>query len=349
MTTVLPSVTSLTDAQLLAHVQTLADEERRSTARLIAALVELDSRRLFLREGFSSLFAYCTQALHFSEDAAYNRIRSARVAAKWPIALDMIADGSLSITAMRLLSDALTDTNHLELLRAARHKSKREVEEMIAALHPRPGVAPSIRQVATPGPAPIASTPITPRLAARTSATFAGAPLAERPPQPARVAKPASVAPLSADHYRIQFTIPRATHDKLRRVQDLMRHTNPKGDPAVIFDRALTLLRDYLEKSKLGTATRPRKRPRSTRPGSRHVPSAVKRDVWTRDRGQCAFVGVSGRCAETGFLEYHHVVPCADGGETTTANIQLRCRAHNAYEAEERFGPLNGIGFDTCA
>ena len=49
-------------------------------------------------------------------------------------------------------------------------------------------------------------------------------------------------------------------------------------------------------------------------------------------------MGTAGRCSETGFLEYHHVVPFADGGETVAANIQLRCRAHNAYEAGEWFG-----------
>ena len=131
------SFSSLTDEQLLARVQTLAREERHATAALIAALGELDERRLYLGQGYSSLFAYCTQALHLSEDAAYNRIRAARVAEKWPVVLDMIADGSVSVTAVRLLSDALTDTNHLELLGAARHKSKREVEELIAAVRPQ--------------------------------------------------------------------------------------------------------------------------------------------------------------------------------------------------------------------
>ena len=119
-----------------------------------------------------------------------------------------------------------------------------------------------------------------------------------------------------------------------------MRHTNPKGDPAVIFDRALSVLLEQLEKAKHGHVARPRNSQRPARPGSRHVPSAVKRDVWTRDGGRCAFVGASGRCSETGFLEYHHLVPYADGGETVPANIQLRCRAHNAYEADQWFGPL---------
>ena len=340
MTPALPSLTSLTDDNLLARIKTLAAEERQTTAALIGALTELDARRLYLRQGYPSLFAYCTQALHLSEDAAFNRIRAARVAAKWPIVLDMIADGSITITAVRLLSDALTDTNHLELLRVARHKSKRDVEEIIAELRPQPAVSPSIRKVVTPAAAPVGSLAVGAPLLARTSAGPDEPCCAEPSPQPALVAKPASVAPLSADQYKIRFTISKATHDTLRRVQDLMRQTNPTGDPAVIFDRALTLLVDHLEKAKLGKATRNRKHQRAPRPGSRHVPSAVKREVWTRDGGRCAFVGTAGRCRETGFLEYHHVVPFAEGGETVAANIRLRCLAHNRHEAEEWFGPL---------
>ena len=39
-----------------------------------------------------------------------------------------------------------------------------------------------------------------------------------------------------------------------------------------------------------------------------------------------------------GFLEFHHVVPFADGGDTSITNLQLRCRTHNALEARNYFG-----------
>ena len=71
---------------------------------------------------------------------------------------------------------------------------------------------------------------------------------------------------------------------------------------------------------------------------SRVRPASVKRAVWTRDRGCCAFEGAEGRCGERGFLEFHHVVPYADGGAATEENVQLRCRVHNQYEAETVFG-----------
>jgi hypothetical protein len=55
---------------------------------------------------------------------------------------------------------------------------------------------------------------------------------------------------------------------------------------------------------------------------------------------QGAFLGAGNhRCSERAFLEYHHVLPYAAGGEATPANIQLRCRAHNAHEADLFCGP----------
>jgi len=135
----------------------------------------------------------------------------------------------------------------------------------------------------------------------------------------------------------MQFTVTRDTYGKLRRVQDLLRHRVPNGDPAAIIDRALTLLLESLEKQKTGATEQPR-RAEPTRKHSRHVPANVRRAVWARDAGRCRFEGAAGRCHETGFLEFHHVVPYASGGATTVENLELRCAAHNRYEAEHHFG-----------
>ncbi|MBI2246717.1 MAG: hypothetical protein HYU65_02075 [Armatimonadetes bacterium] len=70
----LSSVSQLSNHELLARVKHLAEREREATASLIAHLAELDERRLYLAEGCSSLFTYCTQVLHLSEHAAYGRM-----------------------------------------------------------------------------------------------------------------------------------------------------------------------------------------------------------------------------------------------------------------------------------
>jgi 5-methylcytosine-specific restriction endonuclease McrA len=134
----------------------------------------------------------------------------------------------------------------------------------------------------------------------------------------------------------VQFTLSGAGYEKLRRAQDLLAHAIPNGDAAVIIERALGLLVEHLEKTKLAETKRPRSGHESESPKreSRHVPAAVRREVWRRDRGRCAFVGTHGRCPERRFIELHHVIPFADGGVATVANIQLRCRSHNQHEAD---------------
>jgi hypothetical protein len=67
---------------------------------------------------------------------------------------------------------------------------------------------------------------------------------------------------------------------------------------------------------------------------SRYVSASVRREVWRRDEGRCAFIGTHGRCRERGFLELHHIVPFADGGDAAANNLELRCQAHNQHEAE---------------
>jgi hypothetical protein len=150
------------------------------------------------------------------------------------------------------------------------------------------------------------------------------------------VASRPAIAPIAPERYKVQFTITCETRDKLRQIQDLMRHVIPNGDPAVIFDRALTVLLENLQRKKLAETRNPRAA-RGSDTKSRHIPANVKRAVWRRDGGRCTFVGSRGVCGERGFLEFHHVVPYAAGGAATVANIQLRCRAHNAYEASLLF------------
>ena len=322
----------LSDQDLLAQLQLAAQAESRATAHLIALLVELDSRRLYLGEGFPSLFAYCTDALHLSEPAAYNRIEVTRAARRFPIIIEGLAAGELTLASIKLLAPHLTPENHAGVLRRARHQSKREVELLVAALHPRPDVPSVIRKL----PAPPSDQ--------RVLDGHADTTLSVEPPRATRTPARPEVTPLTPERYKVQFTVSRQTHDKLRRAQDLLRHAVPNGDPTEILDRALTLLLTKLERSKTGATDRPR----TTGPGtscrgkaaSRHVLAATKRAVWKRDAGRCAFTGPQGRCPATTFLEYHHVVPFAAGGETSPKNLELRCRAHNQYEADKYFGPL---------
>jgi hypothetical protein len=332
MTNLLPS--SLSEHDLLTETKRAAAVERSATAQLLALLAEVDSRGSYLRLGFNSLFAYCTQVLRLSESAAYSRITAARATRRFPTLLSLVDEGALSLTTVGLLSPHLTEQNHAELFDAARLKSKRDIERLVAAIHSQPDIPPSVRAL----PArPVIADAVAP---GSNDGSVAAANLPLEPTAP-RASRPDLVTPLAPRRYLIRMTVSEETHEKLQRARDLLRHSIPDGDPGAIVDRALTLLLRQAERDKLGAAARPRTlRPRDDRASAegRCVPASVRREVWARDLGRCAFEGSEGRCRETGGLEFHHVIPFACGGPTTVDNLQLRCRAHNAFEAKEAFG-----------
>ncbi len=295
--------------------------------------------------------------MRLAEHAAYNRIEAARLSRRFPAVLDLLADGSLNLSTARLLAPHLRPDNFETLVDQARGRSKREVEVLVAHLAPRPDVAASVRRLPArahsavlPGSSGPVATVLPAGLAPESEAGADIAPYtspdspSSSPPEvvatiPDRPAHQPVISPLAPERYRVQFTIGAATHANLRRAQGLLRREIPDGDPGEIFDRALSLLLEDVARKKLAASERPRLR-QVTPSRSRHIPAAVRRKVWLRDGGRCAFVAARGRrCAERAFLEFHHQEPYAFGGEATVANISLRCRAHNAYEAELAFGP----------
>jgi len=353
----------LDNAALTAELSRLAHCERGATAALIVHLAEFDRRRLFEGAGYSSLFRYCLAVLRLSEDAVYNRIKAARAARRYPVIIERLESGALSPTTVRLLAPRLTCENHQELLAAASGMGKQAVLELLARRFPEPDVAARVRKVPSravvAGASSTAAVPTAclppvgcePLAAARVPPPVPPPALAPAPPPaltpeavapavlPVSATARAVVRPLAPERYEIRFTASGELREKLRVAQDLLGHAIPSGDIAEVFDRALTLLVADLSRRKFAATGRPR-RSRGQSARSRNIPADVRRGAVARDERRCAFVALDGhRCEERRFLEFHHVVPYAAGGQPTIDNIQLRCRAHNGYEAEQFYGP----------
>src|SRR5919198_5200325 len=131
------SLVHLTDGDLLRNLAALVVQDRTTTAELLAHLAEVDARRLCLPAGFPSMFLYAVHELRLSEDAALKRIQAARAARRFPVIFDHLAQGRLYLSAVRLLAPYLTSENAHELLDAATHKTKSELEELLAQRFPR--------------------------------------------------------------------------------------------------------------------------------------------------------------------------------------------------------------------
>jgi hypothetical protein len=344
---------ALSNADLLARLPQLAANERTATAELVAHLVALDMRPdVYASQGYGSLFGYCTGALRLSEDAACTRIAAVSACRRFPQVLDMLVSGTLTLTAVRRIGPHLNAENCEWVLARASNRSRSDVEALLAELAPRPDVVPSVRKLPVRGQVAADTPPVLLVASANASPSFgetAAAPSSQGRAAPAAPpGRRPQVQPSAPERFRVQFTVGPEAHDKLRRVQALLRREIPSGDVGMIFERALDLLVQKVERAKVGKATRPRATIRSETDGNdwaavradRYIPNEVKRVVWERDAGRCAFVSAAGhRCTETTYLEFHHLIPFATGGRATVGNIALRCRRHNQYEARLVFGP----------
>ena len=147
-----------------------------------------------------------------------------------------------------------------------------------------------------------------------------------------------NVAPTAARRFALHFSIGQDMHTDLVYAQELLSHQIPPVDLEEVFGRALKALIREAEKAKFAATDRPQRVARkNTNP--RHIPNRVKRQVWQRDGGQCTFVSEDGhRCESRRLIEYDHVEEVARGGRATVGGIQLRCRAHDQFTAEQTIG-----------
>src|SRR5688572_1661309 len=144
----LATAIALPDRELLARIHVLAGNEREATAELVAHLAALELRpSLYAAQGYGSLFAYCTEALRLSEDAACNRMEVARACRSFPAIVDLLASGSLTLTSVRRLGKHLTPENHEAVLARAAHQRKEQIDALVAELAPKPDVISSVRKL----------------------------------------------------------------------------------------------------------------------------------------------------------------------------------------------------------
>ncbi len=349
----------LSERQLLVRFGDLVRQDRANTAQLLAHIAEIDERKLWAKHACSSMFAFCMERFHMSESMTAKRIWAARTARRFPVILPMVARGELHLSGINQLGKHLTPDNHRTLLARAKHKSSREIDVLVAEVAPRPDVPSRVR--ALPRSARAVSAAAVPPTGGREAGSRNGPSLPISPattvcpPESAAHvstaiaagSKPAAarkqVVALAPRRFKIEITVDQNTHDRLRALQDLLSHQSPSADPAMIVSRAIELLlEDTLKKKAAVTnAARPSSGP-SGRPSgarSRAIPAAIRREVWKRDVGRCAFVDEQGRrCRATSRIEYHHEIPYGRGGRHDVRNIALRCRGHNQYQANLDFG-----------
>jgi 5-methylcytosine-specific restriction endonuclease McrA len=322
-------------------------DEKAMLAEGLALIGLIDARGDHLEAGYTSMHAYCVGALRMSGDRALKRLQAARLARRFPAVLERVADGRLTVTTVCELAPHLTDANAGALLEAAAYHAQLEVRQIARSWSGRQGGT-AAEHVSSP-----AAAHADPQVSA-SAASPAGAPdFALAPPGPAsshavpHVNSPIRRGQVSRDgqgNYVLRLTFTPAQHADLSAAQDLLAHAVRDGDPTEVVARALAHFVTHLCRRRFGAgtggnATTLPASPARALPRGRAIPIALRRVVAERDGHACTFVGVTGhRCGATRGLQFDHLIPLAQGGATTAANLRLLCAAHNRHEARRLLG-----------
>jgi hypothetical protein len=294
----------LSDARLLANLDTLVSSQRTCTADIVAHLAELDARPTVLARGYASLFQYCLEHLRFSEDEACRRIEAARLSRRFPSILALLAAGSITLSSVALLKPHLTAENCEELLAGIEGRSCRSAKEWLAARFPTPDLPERIRQ----------------RPASKLD------PLSED-----RFALQVTISRSLRDELELVRDLMRHRNPN----GDLERVL---GDAIAALRSQLEKQKLGATTKPRSTAARAPSQPHQAA-GSRHIPSAIKRALVENEGLRCSFVGLDGRrCECRAFLEFDHVQPVGLDGGHSRDNVRIFCRAHNRYAAERIYG-----------
>jgi 5-methylcytosine-specific restriction enzyme A len=317
----------LGDAELLSVVERLVGKENEATVGLLSYLGEVDERKLYLSLGYSSLFDFCVRRLRYSEPAAGRRVRCARVMRAYPAVRGLLLARAVSLTTVSLIAGELTAETADEILFAITDRSRQEVESYLAGR--RPVSAPRRETVK---PVVVVRKPV--RAAAEAAPALS---LFAAPPAESEVTEP---APVSEKRYELRFSVDEETMRQIARVQEL---ASGKEERPLSLEEVLRLgLSSFLarkdpeerakrrETRRLHRQAKKAQQPKSAPLVTRHIPLAVRDEVYRRDKGSCTYCSPDGTpCGSRIAVEIDHVMPYSVGGMHSAENLRLLCARHN--------------------
>jgi 5-methylcytosine-specific restriction endonuclease McrA len=298
------------DSELMTELKLLRRKETNVIADIVLHLAEVETRGIFREAGYSSLFAYCTECLGYSEGGAARRVRAAKCLLKTPSVYEQLKSGQITLCSLSEVAPIVTDKNHVEVFKAITGVSKRTAQEIAisfgAPVQKKRSVIRPKRVVATP--------PV--------ELSYAESPQVE-----------AKTEKLYSFSFEVKEDI-KALYDEASLITGATK-------PEELFEK---LLKEFVArktkesiinaKTKIVKAKDPK-----TSTISRAIPLKTKREVFKRDNRQCTYVAKDGKCCSKRHnLEIDHIMPRALGGSNDIRNLRLLCRSHNLLQAEYTFG-----------
>ena len=292
----------MTDDELHVSAVRAARFDRQAQVDTISHLMEVDSRRLHAKMGYSGIFSYAVSALGFSEPAAGQRVQAVRLAQSVPLANTNIRSGQMSVSSAASVQQfirkeekvngrVLSDIEKERIISEVSGKSARETVRVLLSF----------------------ATQLEPHV------------LKEK------------ITPLTPTRTQLMFYITPETIGDVERVRELKGDLSLES----IFKSALSLYLDRMDPARKPIRAVPEQSTKTSGvEPSRYIPVSLLQSLQQRSGGQCEFVSEeTGRRCEGRFrLEVEHRIPFSLGGATDLINCFYYCRNHNLHAAVEIFG-----------
>lgn len=312
---------SIKDQELLAQTKDLVSKERHLLTQVLHHLKEIERRKLFSDLGYQSLFEYSVKELKFSEGQAGRRIQAMRLIKELPQLEDKIESGKLSLSnisqaqsffreSKKSQTKGLSSQSKLELLEKLENKSARDGQRLILSMSPE-------------------------------------LKLTEE-----------KTRPVGPSHTEVRFVMTNRLQEQLEELRSLMGPLGSSMGWAEMVEVMSQLSLEKLKEKRFGKrrsseALKVRK-PRETSSANishekstskptptselansrnpRYVSSALRYELWMRDKGQCV------KCGSRRNLNVDHIRPVALGGSAEVGNLRLLCFHCNQRSSFKSFG-----------
>ena len=299
------NVFSIKDAEVVPRLVRLVRAERKVMHLVLRYIHEVDSRRLFLQFGYSSIYKFLVEHLGYSEDCAYDRMQGARLVGKNPELHIKLEDGSLKLSQLVKVSVAL---NH------ERKRGKSVTNEVTSKIFDK----------------------IQNKTLFETCMVIASE--LDQAIQQTQIVKPQK-----DESVRIGLTLTSKQFEGLKEVQNRISHTVPGNDIAGVIEYLVSAFLKKSE-GKRHPEKKPSKVPPTTltqrfgqfRKSRRYLSVKVRRTLLKNAGYQCTYIHENtGRQCECKYqLQIDHRVPLGKGGHDGVENLRVLCGVHNRLEAD---------------
>lgn len=333
----LKTICKLVDNELISEFKRLVTLEKKTTAEILLFLKEIESRKLFLELGHTSLFSYLTKGLGYSESSALRRINAARLLEAVPEIKNEIESGTLNLMQVSMVAGALKQKEKEQ--KEQKHKTNKNdislnnnfIDHNIID---KKTLLMKVKNL---------NTVETQKVIAQTLD------LEIKSFEKKTIQKDESV--------RAEITLTKDQMESLERVKQLISHTHPnpsisdlvdylakefikRKDPSILKAK---YSQEKLSQEKWTSTVVVKKEAKIGRQVSAsraskafgfryrdHIPVRIQRQIHQRDLC-CQWVDpkTNQKCASRFQTQIDHIIPVHRGGKNEVQNLQLLCSTHN--------------------